>query len=803
MKVSYNWLSQYIPQPLPIEQLSEILTNIGLEVETIEKSEIIPGGLENLVIGRVESCAPHPNADKLKITTVNIGTDKVLSVVCGAPNVAAGQKVVVAPVGAYVYPVHAEKFQIKKAKIRGEISEGMICAEDEIGLGESHEGILVLPEDTPVGIPAKTYFNIPDPDFTIHIGLTPNRSDANSHLGVAKDICAYLSHHQGKILEVLYPEERELEQTGLELPLHIEVKATDTCPRYSGILLSGIRVSPSPDWLRERLLSIGINPINNVVDITNFVLQEFGQPLHAFDYDKISGNKIVVREAKEGSSFKTLDNKDRTLRKEDLMICDAEKPVCIAGIFGGAQSGISETTTSIFLESAYFNPRSIRRSSMHHGLRTEAATHFEKGVAMKFIIPALKRAAGLLVDLAGAEIASGIFDLYPAPREPREILLNLHYLDKLCGKEYKPGSVRDILTALGLPVKENTPGNLIVTVPAENTDIHQAADLAEEVLRIDGLDKIEIPSRLNISLNKSNNTSHVRSLKERIARHLADAGLQEIVTNSITNSKYYPGHTQLVSLLNNLSNELDIMRPEMLESGLEVILYNINRKMPDLRLFEFGKIYRQIAVGDYAQKDLLSVWLSGNMRGQSWQHKAQESDIYLLKGLVTNIFALCGLGKVRESLENGRLCFKHGKTEIACLYEVPADRLQLFDIKQEVFYAEIDIKNLGEAVEKNKIKFKALPKYPAMKRDLALVLSKDIPYEQVAAIAQKQKWEALSGFELFDVFEHEKLGKDKKSLALSFTFQLYDRTLTDEEVDIMIQHLITEYGKELNATVRY
>jgi phenylalanyl-tRNA synthetase beta chain len=802
MKVSYNWLSQYIPQHVALPQLSDILTGIGLEVETIEQSGIIPGGLEGLVIGRVESCIPHPNADKLKITTLNTGTEAVLTVVCGAPNVAAGQKVIVAPVGTYVHPLHAEKFQIKKAKIRGQISEGMICAEDEIGLGESHAGILVLPEDAPLGMSARAYFKIPDPDFTIHIGLTPNRSDANSHLGVAKDVCAYLSHHQKQTLQVRYPAEKESIPAASPLPLQLEVKASDNCPRYAGIILSGIKVAPSPEWLRQRLLTVGINPINNVVDVTNFVLQEFGQPLHAFDYDQIAGKKITVQHAKEGSKFTTLDNKERTLREEDLMIYDGEKPISIAGIFGGAQSGISEATTTVFLESAYFNPRSIRRSSMHHGLRTEAATHFEKGVAMEFVIPALKRAAALLMELSGAEIASDIFDVYPVRRPAREISLSLGYLNKLCGKKYEPESVQGILTSLGFEVNEDPSGNLIVSVPAENTDMHHAADLAEEILRIDGLDKIAISRRLQFSLPESRSTFNLRALKEHIARYLADAGLQEIVTNSITNSKYYPDQSQVVKLINNLSNELDIMRPKMLESGLEVILHNVNRKMQDIKIFEFGKTYRQIAPGNYEQNEVLSIWLSGNMQPQNWQHKAERSDIYMLKGLVANICSLCGLLKVQEIREEDMLFFKRGKTEIANLSKVSGKLLNDFNIKQDVFYAEIAIQNLAEAIEKNKVKYKELAKYPAVKRDLALILPKSTGYEQVAAITKKQKMDALADFELFDVFEHEKLGKDKKSLALSFTFQRHDRTLTDEEVDLLMKTLVTEYEKELNATIR-
>jgi len=801
MQIAYSWLMDYLPQPVPVEELSNILTSIGLEVEAIEKSEAVRGGLEGLVIGQVVTCAPHPNADKLRVTTVDVGGEAPLPIVCGAPNVAAGQKVVVATVGTTVYPTQGAPFMIKKAKIRGAVSEGMICAEDEIGLGESHEGIMVLPEDAVTGTPAKTYFQIGEPDYTIHIGLTPNRSDGNSHIGVARDVCAYLTHHRGSGHKVRYPQ-TPLPEAGDGLPVAIEIEAAEACSRYAGISIKNITVGPSPEWLSRRLQTIGLRPINNVVDITNYVLHEYGQPLHAFDYDRISGHKIIVRHAQEGDKFVTLDDKERTLRGEDLMICDAEKSMCMAGVFGGAASGVTAATRNLFLESAYFDPRTIRRTSMHHGLRTDAATHFEKGVDMEMVVPALLRAAQLIAEIAGGTVASAVYDLYPAPLQSRVIRVQYHYLHSICGKKYAPEAVDTILQALGFCIQNKTADFIEVAVPSNKPDVKQPADIAEEILRIDGLDQVDIPSRLNISLHRRPAPA-TRRWKEQIATYLTAAGLQEIVTNSITNSKYYSEDTPLVKMINSLSSELDALRPGMLESGLEVIAYNVNRKAQDLKLYEFGNIYRTDHVGKYQQSARLAIWVTGNSRPQHWQQAALKSDLYYLKGIVAHIFDTCGIKKIKETeTEGGIIEWKRGSQALAKAMAVTADRLKLFDIKQEVFYAELDVELLAEAADSVKVRYAELPRFPFMKRDLALVLDKNVPYSKVAAIAQAQKWEALKEYELFDVFESEKLGPGKKSLALSFTFQLNDRTLTDEEVDGMMKQLMTSYQKDLQAVVR-
>lgn len=800
MEISYNWLQQYLPQPVAIDELSRILTSIGLEVEAIEKAEAVKGSLEGLLIGKVLTREQHPNADKLSITTVDVGNGTILPIVCGAPNVAAGQHVVVATVGCTVHPTEGEPFQIKKAKIRGEASEGMICAEDEIGLGTGHAGIMILPEDAPIGTPAASYFNIAAADQTISIGLTPNRTDAMSHLGVARDVCAYLSHHKGSHFETIYTE-INIPAATAALPVSIRIENPEACPRYMGITLAGISVAPAPEWLQLRLKAIGLRPINNIVDITNFVLHELGQPLHAFDYDTLKGPEIIVKKLADQTPFITLDDKERKLRSEDLMICDAEKGLCMAGVFGGATSGITEQTTNVFLESAYFDAKTIRRTSMHHGLRTDAATHFEKGVDMNMVPLALQRAVQLILEIAGGQVASEIMDVYPVVLEPRKITASYKFINTLCGKEFAPETTDNILETLGFTKTSQDGDTFEVLVPTNKVDVTQAADLAEEVLRIDGLDNIQMPNSISMSLNKRPEPVS-RKWKEKIANHLCHSGMNEIITNSITNSKYYPNHTQMVKMLNSLSSELDVMRPELMESGLEVLAYNINRKQQDLMLFELGNVYAQSEVGKYSQTAKLGIWITGNVQQQQWQAKAETSSIYTAKGIVTQLLAISGIAKYQEAIADNGIEWRRGKIVLAKAITVDTARLKEFDIKQAVYYIEADIQNWVDAAETVKIKYSELPKFPAMKRDLALVVDKTVAYEQVAKIAQAQKWDAYKGFELFDVFESEKLGAGKKSMALSFTFQLNERTLTDEEVEDMIQKLKQQFEKEIGASIR-
>ncbi len=800
MVVSYQWLMNYLPEPLPVGDLDNILTSIGLEVEAIEPAEAVKGSLEGLVIGEVLTCEKHPNADKLKITTVNIGNGgEPLHIVCGAPNVAAGQRVVVAPVGATVHPTEGEAFLIKSAKIRGEQSEGMICAEDEIGLGKSHAGIMILPADAPIGTPAKTYFNIPDADYAVHIGLTPNRSDAMSHIGVARDICAYLSHHKGGSHKVNMPQVQLPETSSDAHEVKVTIEEPAACARYTGISIKGVKIEPSPSWLQQKLAAIGVRSINNVVDITNYVLHEYGQPLHAFDADKIKGNEIRVKCLPKDTNFIGLDDKERKLNANDLMICDAEDGLCIAGVFGGANSGVTDATKNIFLESAYFDATYVRRTSMFHGLRTDAATHFEKGVDINNVVPALKRAAAMIVEIAGGNIASGIVDVEARTIEPVTVEVSYSYIQKLSGKQYDADTIKNILTALGFGIENETAAGITLSVPSNKTDVKQPADIVEEVLRIDGLDNIEIPSRLNITLNKP--MANDRADRDKMANALTAIGFKEIVTNSIVNSKYYPERTDMVRMLNSLTSELDVLRPSMLESGLEVIQYNYNRKNTDLSLYEFGKIYNQ-RDGKYIEQTQLAIYVTGNVTAANWNEKPGKADIYYVKGVIQNLLQLSGISKTSVTYDEHGTHWKW-KNEVLCgIEEVSSKTLSTFDIKQPVYFAYLNWELWLKAATANKIQYSEVVKFPAVQRDLAMVLDKAVSYQQVQQITEQQKIDSLRSFGLFDVFESEKLGASKKSYALNYTFQLQDRTLTDAEIEQVMTQLMNAYKTKLQAQIR-
>jgi len=799
MIISYQWLLEYLPEPLPVNELSKILTSIGLEVEAIEPIETIKGGLEGLVIGEVLTCERHPNADKLNITTVTIGGPEVLHIVCGAPNVAAGQKVVVAPVGTTVHPTEGEPFQIKKAKIRGEESAGMLCAEDEIGMGKSHAGLLVLPADATAGITAREYFNVPQADMAIHIGLTPNRSDANSHIGVARDVCAYLTHHKGERFTVRMPQP-QLAVAHSPSKIKVNIVAAEACPRYTGINLGNIKVGPSPEWLQMRLQAIGVRSINNIVDITNYVLHEYGQPLHAFDADKLKGNEINVRLMPEGSTFTALDDKERKLQGNDLMICDSEGPVAMAGVFGGAGSGITEATTNVFIESAYFDKTYVRRTSLHHGLRTDAATHFEKGVDINNVVPAMKRAAALMAELAGGTITSDAVDEYPAPVQPATVTVTIGYIEKLAGKAYGEKAIKEILLASGFEIVSDSNGTLILKVPTNKTDVSQPADIVEEILRIDGLDNIEISNRLNITLTKA--LPGDRAIRERTAQLLCGMGLQEIVTNSIVNSKYYPDRTDLVRMINSLTSELDVMRPSLLEGGLEVVQYNCNRKSQDLALFEYGNVYMMQGT-QYAQEARLGLWVTGNVRTAHWDQKAVRANGAYLKGILNNMLSYAGIKNAAISYnDKGETTWKWKNQPLCIMQQVPAAKLSTFDVKQEVYYAEIHWDLWAKATAANKISYREVPKFPAVHRDIAMVIDSTVTYEQVQKTTDQLKLDALQSYGLFDVFESEKLGAGKKSYALSYTFQLQDRTLTDSETEQLMKQLMDAYKNKLSAQIR-
>ena len=801
MTISYNWLSEYLPETLDPEKLSRILTSIGLEVESLERFQSIKGGLEGLVIGEVLACEQHPNADKLKVTKVNIGKEDSLQIVCGASNVAVGQKVVVATLGTTIYPSSGEPLTMKIAKIRGVESYGMICAEDEIGMGTSHDGILILPEGLNPGTPATTYFQ-PYSDWIYEIGLTPNRMDAMSHFGVARDVCAYLTHHQ-KDVRVKTPFSNGFKIDNTNLPIKVTVENTEACPRYAGISISGVEVKESPQSLKNRLLAIGLRPINNIVDITNFILHETGQPLHAFDADAIKGAHIIVKNEAEGTVFTTLDGKERKLSSKDLMICNAEEGMCIAGVYGGKESGVSATTKNIFLESAWFNPSSIRISSVFHGLRTDAATRFEKGVDIDNTVNVLKRAALMIKELAGGEISSEIVDVYPSPQPKTEISLKHHYLKKLSGKNYHADKVNRILTALGFEILKEGMDELRVAVPRSKPDISLPCDIVEEIIRIDGLDNIEIPS--TISISPATDLSALKeNLKDKIANYLVGQGFIEILTNSITNSKYFGEEVlgKSVKMINNLSADLDILRPSMLETGLETIAYNLNRKNNNLQCFEFGKTYSSNGPGEYSEAEHLALYFTGMDQEESWHQKSRSFDIYKAKGIVAAIMQLAGIGGLQLSLQEDTILIKAGKKELGSIVTVSNKQLLNFDIKQAVYFVDIDFVSLLNLVEQRKIVYKEVNKFPAMQRDLALVVDRLISFDAIDQQVRKTQISKLKQVRLFDVFESDKLGADKKSMAVSFTFEDDQKTLTDKEVDEMVAKLIRQFEKELGAEIR-
>lgn len=771
----------------------------------METFEEIRGGLKGLVIGEVLQAEQHPNADKLKLTSVNVGGAEPLKVVCGAPNVSAGQKVVVAPVGATIFPLGGDALTMKVAKIRGVESYGMICAEDEIGLGTSHAGIMVLPETAVVGTPAEEYFK-PYTDIIYEIGLTPNRMDAMSHWGVARDVCAYLSHHDKKEIKPVLPQNNfKVDKPTLKIDVTIENQ--EACKRYSGICLSNVQVKLSPKWLQERLKSIGLRPINNIVDITNFIQHETGQPLHAFDYNAIKDGKVIVKTLAEGTAFVTLDEKKRFLSSEDLMICNADEAMCIAGVFGGLHSGVTEQTTNLFLESAYFDPVYVRKTSFRHGLRTDAATRFEKGIDISNTVTAVKRAAMLIKEIAGGSIASEIVDVYPDPQPKKEVSIKYHYLKKLSGKNYHPDTVKNILQNLGFSMERESMDTLTVGVPFHKPDISLPADIVEEILRIDGLDSIEIPTNINISPSIEENYLGER-LKEKISNVLTGLGFTEILTNSITNAAYFSEEelATAVRLLNNLSSELNVMRPSMLHTALEVVSFNNNRKNLNLKFFEFGQTYSTTDTGKYKETPHLCLYITGEITEANWKQKSTTSDIYYLKGITETVLAALGVKNISFSTSTTKDLQAAVEAEeqgekLVVLGQVSNELASKFDIKQPVYFADFYWDTILKYASK-KIQFKEIPKYPSVERDLAIVVPKSMTYHEIQQQVNKLKLKTLQDLRLFDVFESEKLGADKKSMAINFRFIDEEKTLTDKEIDTWMNRIMITLEKELNAEIR-
>ncbi len=807
MTISYKWLSEYLPVTVEPERLSRILTSIGLEVESMNNYEEVKGGLKGLLIAEVLTTEKHPNADKLTLTTVNIGTGEPLQIVCGAPNVAAGQKVVVAPVGTTIYPATGDPLTMKVAKIRSVESHGMICAEDEIGLGTSHAGIMVLPADVKVGTPASAYFE-PYDDIIYEIGLTPNRMDAMSHWGVARDVCAYLSHHDKKDIKTKLPYSNGFKADNHSLAIDVKVENEIACPRYSAVSISNVVVKESPKWLQHKLKAIGLRPINNIVDITNYIQHETGQPLHAFDADAITGKKVIVKNLPEGTSFISLDEKERKLSAEDLMICNEKEGMCIAGVFGGIHSGVSESTTRIFLESAFFDGVTIRKTSFRHGLRTDAASRFEKGTDISATVNVLKRAALMTKEIAGGEIASEITDVYPNQKAKAEVAIKYHFLKKLSGKNYHPDAVKNILGSLGFEILKEGIDELRVAVPYHKPDISLPADLVEEVLRIDGLDNVEIPEAITITPSVEENYA-TETYREKTANYLVGLGFNEIMTNSITNAAYFSEEElePMVKMMNSLSAELNILRSSLFETALEVVAHNLNHRNSSLRLFEFGKAYSTSGSGKYTEEEKLCVVMTGSTSDDSWKQKSKQTDIYFLKGVVAAV--LQSLGIRADSIEvmavpklDNHIVFKLNGQVIAGAGEVTKKVLAKFDIKQPVFFAGLNWSFLAGLAAQQKAAVKEIPRFPTVQRDVAMIVPKQLAYEEVEKVVQKIRLNKLQEVKLFDIFESEKLGGDKKSLAVNFTFVDAEKTLTDKEIDGWMNKIMTTLEKELQAEIR-
>jgi len=798
MKISYNWLKEFIDTNKTPEELSAILTGTGLEVESLEKVQAIPGGLEGLVIGHVKESIDHPNSDHLHITKVDIGTGEDLQIVCGAANVAAGQKVLVATVGTIVYPMEGDHFKINKSKIRGEVSEGMICAEDEIGLGSSHAGIMVLDADAIPGTLAKDHFNLND-DYQYEIGLTPNRADAASHLGTARDIAAFLK------INIKKPDVSAFKADNTSRTIPVVVENEQAAPRYSGVTISGIEIKESPKWLKERLAVIGVRSINNVVDVTNYVLHDLGQPLHAFDADKIRGGKIVVSNCADGTTFKTLDEVDRKLSADDLMINDAEGPMCIAGVFGGADSGVSASTTSIFLESAYFNSVSVRKTAKRHGLKTDSSFRFERGTDPDMTVFALKRAALLIKEVAGGEISSEIIDLYPAPVAPFEVEVTYHNIDRLIGQQIPHEEIKAIIAALDIKIVNETADGLSLQVPPYRVDVTRDVDVIEEILRIYGYNNIYIPTQIRASLNTS-----IRPDKDAVQNQLADMltanGFNEILSNSLTKSAYSNNLDTAVKILNPLSSDLDVMRQSMVFSGLEAIARNQNRKNPDLKLYEFGKVY-SIKEDKYIETQRLAIFITGNNTAEAWNQKSKAASFYNLKAVVDNIIerlnikdftvedATCSkLGYGLQYMRGGKQLVKFGS--------VAASALKKVDVDKEVFCADFNFDLLLTLARKNKIVYQDISKFPAVRRDLSMLIDKNVSFGALKSIAQKTERKLLKEINVFDVYEGDKLPAGKKSYALSFILEDMEKTLTDKTIDAVMQKIIYNLEKEAGAEIR-
>ncbi len=807
MKISYNWLKEYLNLDLSPEKASEYLTDTGLEVEGLEQIDTVKGGLRGVVIGEVISCKQHPNADRLKVTEVNIGTENPVQIVCGAPNVAVNQKVPVATVGTEIYTEEGS-FTIKKSKLRGEVSEGMICAQDELGLGEDHDGIMVLDPKAEVGTPAAEYFQI-ESDYVIEIGLTPNRTDAMSHYGVARDLRAALLRFGHENLDLQLPSVSAFKIDRTDFPIAVKIENTEACYRYLGISLQGVKVEDSPAWLQNRLRAIGLNPVNNIVDIGNYVLHETGHPMHAFDADKIAGKEIIIKNAEQGQSFETLDGTKLELDARDLMIWDTERPLVLAGVYGGKDSGVSTETHNVFLEVAYFDPVHIRKSAKRHGLNTDSSFRYERGVDPEMSEYALKRAVTLIQEIAGGEVSMAIADEHPKRIEKVEITLNLVRMNELIGQEIPLEQVRSILSSLDIRIKAESGQNLHLEIPAYRRDVEREADVVEEVLRIYGFNAVPYDGPMHIAVAPKDPTDDALE-QEMISALLSGNGFNEIMSNSLTKASYYDkfgfDSAQSIAMLNPLSQDLGVMRQSLLFGGLEAIEYNSKRQRPNLKFFEFGRCYQKQGES-FAEEEYLALWQTGLAAEENWQGGAEESSFYHLKNAVQLVLERMGLKDWQESALSGGfwqegLRWHRGKKDLVRMGMVHPNLLKSFDLKQAVYYAEFEWTAILKACRKNEIIMQDLPKFPEVRRDLALLVDQDTSYGDLALTAAKAGGKLLKHINLFDVYEGKNLPEGKKSYALSFTLAHEEKTLNDKAVEQIMDKILSSLKKQYGASLR-
>lgn len=824
MKASYKWLREYVDTDLTPNELDELLTFSGLEIEGVEKVESIPGGLEHVVIAQVLTCENHPDSDHLHITTVDVGGERPLDIVCGAPNVAAGQKVVCATIGTKIYTSETEYYEIKRGKLRGAVSEGMLCAADELQLGSSHDGIMVLPDDAPVGMPAKEYFHLEE-DYTLEVAITANRSDATSHIGVARDIVAVLNTRTGADKKILWPEVADLSQARNTTanPISVTVERPDLCPRYTGIVLENVKVADSPEWLQNKLRTIGIRPINNVVDITNFVLMEVGQPMHAFDADKIAGNKVIVKTLPQGTSFVTLDGVERKLDERDLMICNEQEGMCIAGVFGGEKSGITNDTTRMFLESAYFNPMSIRKTSKRHTLKTDASFRYERGCDPNITLWALQRAVKLLQELAGATVASEVIDVYPTPIERAAVDINFNRITRLVGQEIPVDDIRTALLSLDIEIVSETAEGMSLRIPTCKVDVYRECDVVEEIMRIYGYNKIDVDERISSCLSFGQKPNP-RRLQNIVSDMLTNNGFSEIMNNSLTKAEYFENNADFdparsIQILNPLSKELNVMRQTLLYCGMECVVRNLNYKIHDQKLYEFGRTYQKVegeaagtAVTDkYEEVQHLSMFMTGNDAAESWRGKPAPVDFYHLKAHVMNILRRMRMNITRMEFvpttkkyfaEGIDIIFRDSKKELCSFGRLNKDTLRRMDCKQDVFYADINWQLLLKSYPSKEVLYAEVAKFPEVRRDLALVLDKSVTFAEIERVAYATEKKLLKRISLFDVYEGKGITEGKKSYAVSFILQDKDKTLNDKQIETVMTKIQKNLENQLNAHIR-